>query len=155
MNILVEQFLLNRELATLPTPGESGQLPALITGLSPEHRAHFAAAMRQRSGRPLTVICQDDTAAESMAQDIAAMLGEEVTVLGMREFTFYPVVAASHQTEQKRLAALYKAATGGAEIFVASVTGLLQRTIPAEVLTSAACAISAGESIAPDGLLTL
>ena len=100
MNILVEQFFENKEAAALPGLLESGGLPALVSGLSAVHRAHLAAALRSRSGRPLVVICPDDTAAENMAGDLAALLREPVVSLGMRDFTFYPAEAASRQAEQ-------------------------------------------------------
>ena len=88
MNILFDQILHIREAAALPSLLESGGLPALISGLGAVHRANLAAALHGRSGRPLVVICPDDTAAENFARDLAAMLGEEIVTLGMRDFTF-------------------------------------------------------------------
>ena len=138
MNILVEQFFENKEAAALPGLLESGGLPALVSGLSAVHRAHLAAALRSRSGRPLVVICPDDTAAENMAGDLAALLREPVVSLGMRDFTFYPAEAASRQAEQKRLAAFYALAEGSVRVAAASVSGLMQRTMPPAALRRAA-----------------
>ena len=132
MNILFDQILENREAAALPSLMESGGLPALISGLGAVHRANLAAALRSRLGLPLVVISPDDTAAEGMARDLAAMLGEEPVTLGLREFTFYESAAVSRQAEQKRLAALW-AMAGGAQVICASVSGLIQRTIEDEV----------------------
>ena len=112
MNILFDQILENREAAALPSLMESGGLPALISGLGAVHRANLAAALRSRLGLPLVVISPDDTAAEGMARDLAAMLGEEPVTLGLREFTFYESAAVSRQAEQKRLAALWAMAGG-------------------------------------------
>ena len=142
MNILVDQIFENREAAALPGLLESGGLPALVSGLSAVHRANLAAALRQRCDRPLFVICPDDTAAENFANDLRAMLGEPVQLLEMRDFTFYPSEAVSRPAEQKRLAALYALSGGKAAVAVASVSGLLQRTVPPDVLRGAAFTLS-------------
>ena len=67
MELLIKQILEHKEAAALPSLLESGGLPALISGLSAVHRANLAAALRQRLGLPLFVICPDDTAAENFA----------------------------------------------------------------------------------------
>ena len=152
MNILFEQILENREAAALPSLLESGGLPALISGLGAVHRANLAAALRARTGRPLVVICPDDTAAEAMASDLAAMLGESVVTLGMREFTFLESVAVSRGAEHKRLGALW-AMAGGAPLAVLSISGAMQRTIPPEALKRAAFTIEdGGELVLEDAL---
>lgn len=150
MNILINQILENKEAAALPGLMESGGLPALVSGLSAVHRANLAAALRQSMGVPVFVICPDDTTAENFANDLRSMLGEPVNVLGMRDFTFYPAEAASRQAEQRRIDALFAMASGSAEINVASVSGLIQRTVPAEVLIKAAFTIKADGSYAPE-----
>ena len=152
MNILFDQILENREAAALPSLMESGGLPALISGLGAVHRANLAAALRSRLGLPLVVISPDDTAAEGMARDLAAMLGEEPVTLGLREFTFYESAAVSRQAEQKRLAALW-AMAGGAQVICASVSGLIQRTIPPETLRRAAFTIRDGSEAAMEDVI--
>ena len=77
MDILINQILEHKEAAALPGLLESGGLPALISGLSPVHRANLAAALAGRLQTPLFVICPDDTAAESFAKDLRSMLGAE------------------------------------------------------------------------------
>ena len=104
MDILVNQILEHKEAAALPSLLESGGLPALISGLSPVHRANLAAALENKLELPLVVVCPDDTAAESFARDLEAMLGREVDSLIMRDWVFYPAEAVSRQAEQKRLA---------------------------------------------------
>ena len=146
MNILFQQILENKEAAALPGLLESGGLPALVSGLSAVHRANLAAALRERSGRPLFVICPDDTAAEGVANDLRAMLGEEVCSLGMRDFTFYPSEAVSRQGEQRRLAAFYALRAGQIQVATASISGLLQRTVPPEELERAAFTLDASGS---------
>ena len=63
MKTLSLAILENKNLATLPECIEGGALPALVSGLGPVHRAHLAAALRIRTGRPLIVVSPDDTAA--------------------------------------------------------------------------------------------
>jgi transcription-repair coupling factor (superfamily II helicase) len=89
MHILFEQILNNREAAALPGMLESGGLPALISGLSSVHRACLAAALKERPGRPLIVICPDEAACESLARDLPAMLGERAWSWAAATFTFY------------------------------------------------------------------
>ncbi len=146
MKLLVNQIFENKEAAALPGLLESGGLPALVSGLSAVHRANLAAGLRLKTGAPLFVLCPDDTTAENFANDLRSMLGEEVTCLGMRDFTFYSTEAASRQAEQKRLAALFTLAEGLSAVTVASIPGMLQRTIPPETLRRAAFEIDAGGS---------
>ena len=138
MDILYNQILEHKEVAALPSLVESGGLPALASGLSAVHRANLAAALKDKSDRPLFVLCADDTAAESFANDLRAMLGAAVTTLTMRDFVFYPAEAASRYAEQKRIAALYALASGASDVTVASVPAMLQRTLPPETLLGAA-----------------
>lgn len=150
MNILIDQIFNNKEAAALPGLLESGGLPALVSGLSAVHRANLAAALRQRTGAPIFVISPDDTSAENFANDLRSMLNCGAVVLGMRDYTFYATEAASRQTEQKRIASLYTLASGKAEIAVASVSGLMQRTIPPETLMKAAFVLEDRGSCPPE-----
>lgn len=146
MEILINQILENKEAAALPSLVESGGLPALISGLSAVHRANLAAALRLKTGLPLFVISPDDTSAENFARDLCSMLQIQVGVLGMRDYTFFPTEAASRQTEQKRIAALYALAKGESPVTVASIPGLIQRCIPPKTLLDTAFTIEDGGS---------
>ena len=152
MNVLFRQILKNKEAAALPLQRESGGLPALISGLSAVHRANLAAALAESPEEKLFVICPDDTAAENFANDLRSMLNEPVNLLGMREFTFYPTEAASRQAEQRRIAALWSLTEGSARLHVASVPGLIQRTIPRDYLQEAAFEIRNGGSVSPEAV---
>ena len=150
MEQLINQILTHKEAAALPSLLESGGLPALISGLSPVHRANLAAALYNKLQMPMFVICPDDTAAESFGRDLAAMTGKEVNVLGMRDFVFYPAEAVSRPAEQKRIAALYKLVSGESELTVASVSGLMQRTFPPALLKRAAYDITDTSTAPPE-----
>ena len=154
MDILINQILEHKEAAALPSLLESGGLPALVSGLSPVHRANLAAALYNKLDRPLFVLCQDDTAAESFARDLHAMLGIEADTLLMREFIFYPAEAASRQAEQRRISTLYKLAKGESRVCAASVSGFVQRTLPPAALLKAAFEIKDGGTYPPDEVET-
>ena len=140
-NALLEAFFDIPEAATLPLPGTGGGLPALITGLPPTGRACLAAALSERSARPLVVLCPDEASAEAIGADIAALTDAEINYLYSRDFTFYTADAVSRQGEQRRIGAL-KAMLDGAEVTVITAAGLLQRAIPPEALRRGAFEIS-------------
>ena len=141
---------MNKEAAALPMLLESGGLPALVSGLSSVHRANLAAALFERLEMPLFVVCPDEASADSFARDLEAMTGEKPTVLYSRDFTFYPTLAASRQVEQQRIAALDALCRGESKITVATVSALLQRTLPVETLRCAAFEITDGGEYPPD-----
>ena len=86
-----------------------------------------------------------------MARDLSSMLGEEAAVLGMRDFSFYPAEAVSRQAEQRRIAALHALSTGAVQVAVASLPGLLQRTLPPDFLARAAFVIDSAAPCALEG----
>ena len=150
MNRIFQQILNSKEVSALPGMRESGGLPALVSGLSAVHRANLAAALADEIRENFFVICPDDTAAENFANDLRSMLNEEVKVLGMREFVFYPSEAVSRQAEQNRIDTLYSMATGKIRIHVASVAGLIQKTIPADTLCKAAFELKSTGTVPPE-----
>ena len=68
---------------------ENGRCPAAVSGLSPVHRAHFAANLRHATGRPVVLVCADEEEGDRLERDLAALTGETVTRLSAREFNFY------------------------------------------------------------------
>ena len=156
MKELVNQILNHKELAALPSLLEGGGLPALISGLSAVHRANLAAALCGTMDRPLFVICPDDTAAENFARDLRSMLQRPADCLGLREYCFLPTEAVSRRTEQKRLevfsSLLESGQKGENSVTVASISALLQRTIPKDLLQRAAFTISSAETYAIEDL---
>ena len=128
---------------------DSGASPVLASGLGASGRAHLAASLRKQLGVPLFVICSDDHTAEIMRRDLESLLSEQAVLLCGRDFTFYNADGVTRESEQKRIAALC-AMLGGAEIVVCSAAALLQRAIPPNVLTAAACTIEDGSSFSMD-----
>ncbi|MDR2356648.1 MAG: transcription-repair coupling factor [Oscillospiraceae bacterium] len=126
-------------------------MPAVISGLSGVHRAHLAAAIRARTGRPLVAVCADEAECARMGADIAALSGEDVVTLHSREYTFHNAEGVSRQLEQARLGALYKLARGAA-VAVVTVDGVLQRAIPPNALFGAVVEVSVGDRRQPESL---
>ena len=152
MKILNQQIFENREAAALPGLMESGGLPALVSGLSGIHRVNLAAALYERLELPLLIVCPDDSAAESFSRDLEAMTGEKVNTLYSRDFTFYSSLAASREAEQKCLYVLNALRCGESPLTVATVSALMQRTIPPQTLIKAAFTVKDGESCPPEEL---
>jgi len=140
----------NKNLASLPSCVEGGALPALVSGLGPIHRANLAAALRQKTDRPLFVVAPDDSSADIFAADLKSFLQEDVAVIYGREYTFYGSERVSRQGEQKRLAVLDAMAQGRAEIVVCTAAALSQRTLPPSVLDRVCFTLRPGQTLAPE-----
>ncbi len=123
---------------------ENGRCPVAVSGLSAVHRAHVAAAIQAEQGRPVLVVCADDADAGRMRKDLVAFSGQEVELLAGREFTFHNAATVSHQWEHQRLSVLRKMADEEAPIVVATVEGLVQRTMPPAVLRNSALVLKVG-----------
>ena len=142
---------LNRQMMTLPELRELEKIirfgtgPAAVSGVSGVHRAMLGAALRQETKRPLAVLCADEQEARRMAADLAALTGEECVTLFAREWQLRDRVSASHSFEQERLDALCRMAFGRTGIVVATVDGMMQRTLPPTALRDAVLTLRLGE----------
>ena len=132
---------------------KDGALPGLVTGLSAVHRASLAAALRIETGRPVVVICPDENSMDSLNGDITALMGGEAPVtLTSRDLVLYSAEGVSRGAEQNRLSALSRMARGEAQVALMTVAGMLQRTMPPEVLERAGFAITVGETVSVDSV---
>ena len=125
---------------------DSGGCPAAVSGLSAVHRAHFAAGIWQQTGRPVVLLCADETEADRLAEDLTAFTGQAVRRLSARDFTFHNAAVVSRQWEHRRLSALRALAAGESPLTVCTVESLLQRTLPRALLTQCAQMLRVGES---------
>ena len=133
------------EFQELTAALEGGKSPAAVSGLAAVHRAHFAAALGQETGRPVVVVCADEGEAGRMARDLSYLTGGEVPVLASRSFVFHSIATVSRQWEHRRLALLWKLRNGELPCLVATVEALQQRTLPPEVLDSACAVLEPGQ----------
>ena len=133
------------EFQELTAALEGGKSPAAVSGLAAVHRAHFAAALGQETGRPVVVVCADEGEAGRMARDLSYLTGGEVPVLASRSFVFHSIATVSRQWEHRRLALLWKLRNGELPCLVATVEALQQRTLPPQVLDSACTVLEPGQ----------
>ncbi len=122
------------EFSRLTAALESGRSPAEVSGLSPVHRAHFAAGLMTALDCPVVLVCADEAEAVRLGRDVTALTGVPATLIAAREFLFHEGTVASRQWEHRRLSAFWQMAQGKAPLVVATVEGLLQRTLPPEEL---------------------
>ena len=125
---------------------EGGRSPAALTGVAAVHRAHIAAAIGLRTGRPIVVVCADEGEGERLAKDLAAFTEGQVPLLPPRTFTFHNAATVSHQWEHRRLALMHRLHRGEVPVLVATVEALLQRTLPPQVLQDCTLELKVGES---------
>ncbi|MBE7007910.1 MAG: transcription-repair coupling factor [Ruminococcaceae bacterium] len=141
---------LSNSIAALPELRELAEAigarrcPVSVSGLSPVHRAMVAAALRQTMRRPLVVLCADEGEARRMALDLQTLTGEESALLFAREWQLRDRVYASHTFEQQRIGALCSLAAGKTGVLVATVDGVMQRTLPPDMLHDAALTLKSG-----------
>ena len=155
MKALTLAILENKNLTPLPEAIEGGALPALVSGLGPVHRANLAAALRLKTGRPLFVVSPDETAAEAMAGDLRAFLGEDVATVAGREFTFYEAETVSRQAEQRRMAALNALCERETGAAVCTAAALVQRAAPPSAAARARITLRPGQTYAPEDIIDL
>ena len=147
--VLALSILDDPDAAALPSPDESGRLPALISGLSAVHRAHLTAALRSKYSRPVVVLCPEESGAAALARDVSSLTGEDCVLLTGRDYSLYNAEAASRGAEQRRINAL-AALMDGAPVCCASAEGLLQRAMPPELFRRAAFEIDSKGECAPE-----
>ena len=150
MNIIAKAILNEKDLTPLPIALEGGVSPVLVSGLSGIHRAALSAAMYSEMGRPMVIICPDETAAEAMEKDVSAFLNIRPTMITNRDFTFYSAESVSRQAEQRRLAAFDVLLGEGQTLTICTVSGLLQRTLPPEYFVKASFSLTLGGVISPE-----
>jgi transcription-repair coupling factor (superfamily II helicase) len=122
----------------------SGGCPVALGGLSSAHKAHFIAAVRRKTGRPVVVLCPDETETARLAADCAVFAEEEALTLPCREFSFFPADAMSREWEHTRLAALRRVADGTAPILLGTADAFMQRTLPPAILRDKAVTVKSG-----------
>ena len=133
---------------------ERGSTPISLCGVSHIHKAHLAASVYQQFGRPLLVLCGDETAAQKLAYDMEQFLQAKVHTLFERDFVYYRADSISHEYEHQRLSSLYAIASSKAPVIIATISGALAYTIPKSLLKSAAFKLKMGDSYDLDELIT-
>ena len=123
-----------------------GQYPINLVGVSAVHKANIAAALHGKFDRPVLVVVPDEVSGRRMCEDLCVMLEERASAFyPMREFTFRDVDSVSLEYEQERLGVLGRVVEGDVRVVVASVEGLLERTLPPDEYRSRTITLEAGK----------
>ena len=143
MDILLESLRPLAEYRGLAAMLEARQAAA-VSGVGEMTRSHLIASLHRDSGRPVVVVCQDETAARRVQAELAAFLDETPPILPGREFTFYDAAGVSRGWEQQRLRLLYELGQGRVPVLLAGLDALTLRTMPRTQLFSAAVTLRPG-----------
>ena len=128
------------------------RLPALVTGVSHIHKAHFMAALL--NDEPTLIVAESEGEAQRLCADINAMLGETAALLlPEKEFILADAEAASREYEHKRIFAL-NALLCSCKAAVCSASAAAQLTIPPEVLRERMITITSEDEISIDELVS-
>lgn len=128
-------------------------LPALVTGVSHIHKAHFISALLKERGSVL-IIAESEGEAQKLCLDINSMSGEETALLyPAKELVLGSYEAASKEYEHKRIYALSAMLNGKCGAVICSAEAAAQLTIPPEELRSRTITLSEGEELSQEELV--
>ena len=116
-----------------------------ITGIGQINRSHLIAGFFRDLSRPVVILCQDDTIAKRLQEELQAFLSTTVPILPSRELTLYDTAVVSRGWEQKRLRQLYDLHQGKTLLQIMSWDALTQRTMPPSVLKEAVFRLESGK----------
>ncbi len=132
-------------------------LPALVTGVSHIHKAHFIAALSvtMKELSPFLVIAESEGEAQKLCLDINSMLGENRAMLyPEKDLILADTEAASAEYEHKRifvLSSLMK--SDKPAVVICSAAAAAQFTIPPEVMEQRSISLSPGEDFPQEKLI--
>lgn len=152
MNFFKNAALQNPDFAKLKNyVNGTNKLPALVTGVSHIHKAHFIAALL--SGDPALVIAESEGEARKLCLDINSMLGETAALLlPEKEFVLADAEAASREYEHKRIFALNALLNKTCKAVICSAAAAAQLTVPLETLRELIIEINSDDEIALEDL---
>ena len=134
---------------------ENNPLPALVTGVSHIHKAHFIAALiSEDSDTPTLVVAESEAAAGRLCLDINMLLGEQAALLfPEKELVLADARAVSREYEHKRIYALNAMLNGGCRAVVCSAAAAAQFTIPENILKERTVTLSQSDEISQEKLV--
>lgn len=133
---------------------EKQKLPALVTGVSHIHKAHFIGALlRKEALRPVLTIAENEAEAQRLCTDINSMYGAGTALLyPAKELLLGDYEAASREYEHKRIFALSAMLNGECSTVICSPEAAAQLTIPPDVLKARTITLSQDMDISLDDL---
>ncbi|MDE6732402.1 MAG: hypothetical protein K2J77_05945 [Oscillospiraceae bacterium] len=127
------------------------KLPALVTGVSHIHKAHFIAGLL--SDVPTLVIAESEGEAQKLCLDINMLLGEQAALLyPEKEFILADAEAASREYEHKRIFALNALFNNSCKAVICSAGAAAQLTIPPEELKKRLITITSEDELSLEEL---
>lgn len=122
----------------------NGITPTAVTGLSTVGKAQLTAALHLNTGKSICIITADEMSASRLAADIEAFTEKHVLLVPYRDFIMVSALGASHEYEQKRIAALHQIQQG-AKIIITSAAAAASVCIPPDVLAQATLTLTVGQ----------
>ncbi|MDE6726553.1 MAG: transcription-repair coupling factor [Oscillospiraceae bacterium] len=152
MNFFKTAALQNPDFARLEKyVNGTNKLPALVTGVSHIHKAHFIGALL--NDEPVLVIAESEGEAQKLCLDINMLLGEESALLyPEKEFILADAEAASREYEHKRIYALNALLGRSGKAVICSASAAAQLTIPPEELEKRLITVGGDDELSLDGL---
>lgn len=138
------------EYKTIMQAIESGKQVVSAYGMPLAVKANFAAAIFEKTARPMLVVCRDETQAKKFADDFEQLCGASPAILPSREFSFHNIENASREFEITRISALDVFSRAKKPIMFASAEALMTRTIPQKALKLAALTLAADHDYSMD-----
>ena len=135
---------------------EHNPLPALVTGVSHIHKAHFIGALLQRQELlPVLVVAESEAESQRLCNDINSMYGQGTAILyPAKELLLGDYEAASHEYEHKRIFALSAMLSGGCRAVICSSEAAAQLTIPPEELKQRTITLTQDMDVAQEELIS-
>ncbi len=134
---------------------EHNPLPALVTGLSHIHKAHFISALLSKTELlPVLIIAESEGEAQKLCLDINAMCGSEKALLyPAKELALGNYEAASREYEHKRIYALNAMSERNCAAVICSPEGAAQLTIPPEELKNRTVSLTEGDEVSQEEIV--
>ena len=154
MNFFINAARKNPDFVRLQKYLESNNaLPALVTGVSHIHKAHFIAALLD-DGQPALVIAESEGEAQKLVSDINTLLGENAVLLyPEKDLMLNDSGAASREYEHKRIFALNSIIHGCCKAVVCSAAAAAQFTIPKKELALRTITLTSDGEISLEALV--
>lgn len=111
--------------------------PTLIVGLSNIHKTHFIYSASVQLDTPILVICDDESTANKMCEDLNIMSSSQqdiAYVYPARDFEFRQIESVSKEYEEIRIGVLSRILDKSCKICFCSIDAVLQHTIPKDEL---------------------
>ena len=134
---------------------DNNSLPALVTGVSHIHKAHFIGSLLRRDAlSPVLVVAESEAEAQRLVNDICSMYGEGTALLyPAKELLLGDFEAASREYEHKRIFALSAMMNGTCRAVICSPEAAGQLTIPPRELEERTITLSSDMDFPQDELV--